>query len=111
MVKVLVCGGRNFANSYLVLKVLDALSPTEICHGGASGADSRAGAWAESKNVPCRVFPADWKSHGRGAGPRRNQQMLEEFKPDFVVAFEGGAGTADMVKRATSHFFTVLEVR
>ena len=30
------------------------------------------------------------------AGPKRNQQMLDEAKPDMVVAFPGGKGTAHM---------------
>ena len=42
----------------------------------------------------------DWKKYGKKAGPLRNQQMLEEGKPDLVVAFPGGNGTADMVRRA-----------
>ena len=30
----------------------------------------------------------DWATHGRAAGPIRNQAMLQEGKPDVVVAFE-----------------------
>jgi hypothetical protein len=30
----------------------------------------------------------------------RNQAMLDYGKPDLVVAFPGGKGTADMVRRA-----------
>ncbi len=30
----------------------------------------------------------------------RNQQMLDEAKPDMVLAFPGGRGTDDMVSRA-----------
>jgi hypothetical protein len=43
---------------------------------------------------------ADWNTHGRAAGPIRNQRMLDEVKPELVVAFPGGRGTADMVRRA-----------
>ena len=46
------------------------------------------------------AYPANWKKHGRAAGPIRNKQMLEEAKPDLVIAFPGGAGTANMVKQA-----------
>lgn len=50
-------------------------------------------------------FPADWSRHGKAAGPIRNQQMLDEGKPDIVVAItdkplEESRGTADMVRRA-----------
>src|SRR5262249_62369122 len=37
---------------------------------------------------------------GHSGGSKRNQQMLEEGKPDLVLAFPGGRGTADMVRRA-----------
>jgi predicted Rossmann-fold nucleotide-binding protein len=38
---------------------------------------------------------------GLAAGPIRNQQMIDEGKPDLVIAFPGGAGTHDMMARAT----------
>ena len=45
-------------------------------------------------------YPAQWDVYGRRAGPIRNQEMIDEGKPDGVVAFPGGKGTADMVRRA-----------
>jgi hypothetical protein len=69
-----------------------------IIHGGASGADRLAGEWAASRGIPVEVHPADWQKYGRAAGPIRNQQMIDR-KPDMVVAFPGGRGTADMVRR------------
>lgn len=49
-------------------------------------------------------FPAKWKEFGRAAGPIRNQQMLDEGKPELVLAFhddlENSKGTKDMVGRA-----------
>jgi hypothetical protein len=49
------------------------------------------------------VFPADWETHGRAAGPIRNQAMLDEGKPYLVIAFWDGKskGTLDMISRAT----------
>jgi hypothetical protein len=49
---------------------------------------------------PVSTFFAAWHEHGRGAGPIRNRQMLEEGRPDLVVAFPGGHGTAGMIKLA-----------
>ena len=43
---------------------------------------------------------AEWHRLGRKAGPIRNQRMLDEGKPDLVVAFPGGTGTAGMVALA-----------
>jgi len=45
-------------------------------------------------------FPADWGKYSKSAGYIRNKQMLAEGKPDLVVAFPGGKGTANMVKLA-----------
>ena len=53
-----------------------------------------------ARDVACTPQPADWKRYGRGAGPARNQAMLVEFNPQLLVAFPGGKGTADMVRRA-----------
>ena len=83
---------------------------TVIIHGAAKGADSLASEWAALNEVKEEVFPADWKTHGRAAGPIRNQQMLDEGKPDLVIAFPGGRGTADMVKRARKAGIEVMEV-
>lgn len=101
---VLVCGGRNFGNRWWLYTALDALhdwKPIDVLiHGDARGADHLAGEWARDRKVPCRRYPADWEKHGKSAGPRRNQQMLDEGRPDLVMAFPGGAGTRDMVTRA-----------
>lgn len=49
-------------------------------------------------------YPADWEKYGKVAGPIRNQQMLDEGKPDVVYAFtddlSNSRGTADMCRRA-----------
>jgi hypothetical protein len=89
---VLVCGGRDFADRDWLFRVLDELGPSEVIHGAARGADRLAGEWARARGVACREYPADWKGQGRGAGFRRN--------PDLVVAFPGGRSTADMVAKA-----------
>lgn len=50
-------------------------------------------------------MPADWNRYGKAAGRIRNQQMLDEGKPDVVIAFVDkplveSRGTNDMVSRA-----------
>jgi len=110
---VLVTGGRNFADYQTVENAMDSLLlkyPTlELIHGGASGADALADRWAKKRLVPCEVFPADWKKHGRAAGPIRNQEMLDQH-PQIVVAFPGGRGTQDMILRAKRAKITVIIV-
>lgn len=98
--KVLVCGGRDYLNQKKVSEVLSDIGPTSIIHGNASGADALADSWARANEVPVQPFPADWGSYGKKAGYFRNKQMLDEGKPDMVVAFPGGKGTSNMVKLA-----------
>ena len=102
---VLVCGGRAYADQAHLDASLDALHAarplTLLIHGAALGADSLAAWWAEKRGIAVRAFPTAWDLHDKAAGPMRNQQMLDEGRPDIVVAFPGGRGTADMVERAT----------
>lgn len=109
---VLVCGGRDMSNVDLLFETLNALTPRPgvIVHGGHKGADMLAGHWARSQGVTEVVFPANWDTHGRAAGPIRNTAMIEVMKPDLVVAFPGGTGTADTVRKARSNNLCVLEV-
>jgi SLOG family YspA-like protein len=112
--RVLVCGGRYYSDREALEKYLDALhseSPISlVIDGGASGADTLANQWAVERHIRAASFPADWRKHGKAAGPIRNQQMLDEGKPDVVVAFPGGRGTADMVARAKRAGVPVREV-
>jgi predicted Rossmann-fold nucleotide-binding protein len=115
MFRVLVCGGRDYAAYARLCSTLDRLLVNRlpevvIIHGGASGADSLAGRYAAERGLTCEVFEADWKTHGRAAGPIRNARMLAEGKPDTVVAFPGGRGTANMVALARAAGVTVREV-
>jgi hypothetical protein len=98
--RVLVCGGRTFSQYSLLSRTLDEFHKlnkiTELCHGGARGADTLAGAWAMARRIPVKVYRADWTKHGRSAGPIRNVTMFRDFKPDTVFAFPGGTGTQHM---------------
>lgn len=115
--KVLVCGGRKFSDRDLLYKVLNVIHNgvkggiTTIIHGGATGADSIAGDW--SVNVlkkEAEVYLANWNMHKTAAGPIRNRKMLKEGKPDLVVAFPGGSGTADMIKIAVAAGLKVFDI-
>lgn len=111
--RVLVCGGCKFADMPFLFSVLDGLNAehpfTLVIEGGARGADSLARLWAKARRVKLEEFPADWRRHGKMAGPLRNTQMLKEGKPDLVVAFPGGVGTFDMVDKALRAGVRVIE--
>jgi hypothetical protein len=112
MFKILVCGGRAYANKKKVMETLDyydrAFSVTDVVHGGAEGTDALASAWADANEKVNHKYPAKWKTwekcglpNMKSAGPIRNEQMLQA-NPDInvVIAFPGKNGTNDMVERA-----------
>lgn len=98
--RLLVTGGRSFADRDFLFAVLDRLHAkhgfTLLIGGDARGADRLAGEWAQERGISVLACPADRKRYGRAAGPKRNRQMLAE-KPDLVVAFPGDSDTWHMV--------------
>lgn len=126
--RVLVCGGREYNDKDKVFKTLDDLclefnlkgpedeygnwlpGPITIIHGAARGADDLADQWAVVNWVQFEEYPADWNTHGKSAGAIRNQRMLKEGRPDLVIAFPGGKGTAHMVSIAKEAGIPVREI-
>lgn len=116
--RVLVCGSRTFTNKEPIHALLNGLNwsatslhdlDITIISGMAPGADTIAALWAmqeeEYEGPGLLPFPADWERHGIAAGRIRNRQMLDEGKPDLVVAFVDkplaeSRGTAHMVRIA-----------
>ncbi len=107
--RVLVCGGRTFENWKVVSQHLSEIKPTVIIQGGASGADRLAAKYADVNGIPLVTYPALW-SRGKKAGPQRNAFMLEDSRPDIVIAFPGGNGTRDMIDKAKRAGVRVLEI-
>lgn len=111
--RVIVTGGRDFADRDLLFRTLDRLHLERgfalLIHGAARGADRLANDWAKERRVPRHPVPADWDGLGPAAGPIRNSEMLG-MHPDLVVAFPGGRGTEDMVGKAKRAGVQVVEV-
>lgn len=129
--RVLVCGGRDYLRYVEVYDTLTALQdehgPFQCVIAGRhpgeepNGADYWAESWSFTERVPFYGFPARWGDlrhpdalirqrrdgtrYDAKAGPRRNQRMIDEGRPDLAVGFpraDGslGSGTADMLRRA-----------
>lgn len=112
--RILICGGRDYRDMSMLFGVLDMEAeqgPIDTIIQGEcpTGADRFARMWCISRNEHFDRYPADWKAHGRAAGPIRNQKMIDEGKPTKVFAFPGGRGTYDMVRRARKAGIPVFE--
>lgn len=104
--KILCCGDKNWDDITKIEDILrDYPNTTIIIHGNAKGADTLVATIAFLRKISVESFPANWSQYGRAAGPIRNQLMLDEGKPDLVIAFhtnlDTSKGTKDMIKRAT----------
>lgn len=112
--KVLVCGGRDYTDYDRLEDELNLVwrsyGEFTVISGMARGADSLAVRYAEEYDYPLEKYPADWDLHGKAAGYIRNKQMLDEGKPDLVVAFPGGRGTDNMIKIAKQAGVEVLQI-
>ena len=99
---VLVTGGRDYKNQRELFSVLDRLHAehgfTFLVHGDARGVDHMAHRWAKKNGVQPVAMEALWDFDGDGAGTKRNRRMYAFAKPQLIVAFSGGRGTANMMK-------------
>lgn len=99
--KVIVAGTRDLKDRTPVFVAIDS-SPwkhliTEIVSGCAQGVDTFGEEYATIKGLPVARFPADWKAHGRSAGPIRNKQMAD-YADALVAVWDGRSrGTKNMI--------------
>lgn len=132
--RIIVTGGRDYVDHLTIGRAFARVAadafPNRITlvHGGASGADALAERDATARGWAIDPVPADWEGpcgpecrpgHRRtradgtefcpAAGPRRNQVMVDKGA-DLVIAFPGGSGTADCVRRARAAGIPVREV-
>lgn len=115
--KVIISGYRDFTD-YEVLKekcdfYLQNKRPEDIViiSGHASGAESLGERYAQECGFGLETFPANWKTHGRAAGPIRNAQIATVA--DTLIALWDGKshGIKNMIETARKHNLQVAVVR
>lgn len=106
---IIIAGGRDFDDySFLQSKCLPIIErlmadyDVIIMSGHAKGADLLGERFAEEHGLKFEVYPADWKTHYRSAGFRRNEQMGDVA--NGLIAFWNGEshGTKHMIEYARS---------
>jgi hypothetical protein len=114
--RVLVCGGQEYADRMKVREVLDSILIEHeielLVHGGRPGADRLAGEWAMSRDVQqvvCNQWPA---SEGAAyvSTVRQMIEILSRSEECLVVAFPGGLGTSVLVEAARAMSIRVIEI-
>ena len=112
--RVLVCGGRDFDDLPLLGDALERVHArhviTLLTTAARRALTPQRTTGPDLSGCRCRSFTPIGGQFGSGAGPIRNSKMLAEGKPEMVLAFPGGRGTANMVKRARSAGVSVCEV-
>jgi len=114
--RVIVCGGRDYNDADHVHNSLCELERIHgpfavVIHGCADGVDIQAEIWAATYGIKSLGFRPEWYKYGKAAGPIRNQRMIDEGRPDLVVAFPGGKGTASMKRLARDAGLRVIVVK
>jgi hypothetical protein len=100
--KTVIAGGRTITDYETVLSAIhqSQFDITEVVSGMAAGVDTLGIQYAKNHNIPVKEFPADWKKHGRAAGPIRNGQMAE-YAEALIAIWDGeSTGTKNMINQA-----------
>lgn len=109
----IVCGGRDYGDRERVYSNLDRVNEKCQIHliieGGANGADTLARDWALNRGIQVATFHANWNRFKGYAGPLRNQAMAN-MRPDGLIAFPGGKGTAGMIKICEDMDIKVMKI-
>lgn len=87
---IVVTGYRFWLDPNIVEDRLDQLDKNDLIIGVGdcpTGVDEFARNWARKHKVGLKVFVADWDKFDRAAGPIRNKEMINEMRPDLVLAF------------------------
>ena len=96
--RIIIAGSRNlFVSSSFINEVLDrhtlglrghSTADIEIVSGGADGIDLAGELFAKEWSCKLKVFPADWNTHGKAAGPIRNKQMAD-YADSLLLIWDG----------------------
>ena len=121
---IVITGSRLWDRPNLVAEVIDEelqgfaywyREPPTIYHGACpTGADKMADDYIRTLGTyPVVTFHADWKNHGKSAGPKRNEAMIRhvtqfhDLDKIAVLAFfkngERNAGTTNCVATALAN--------
>jgi ABC-type sugar transport system substrate-binding protein len=105
-VRVIITGSRTWTCRTLAHRVIARMvarhGKVTVLVGDASGVDTAFADAASEAGCKVLLFSADWEKYGKGAGPRRNAEMVAAGA-DFAIAVHKSLarsrGTKDAVRR------------
>jgi hypothetical protein len=112
-VKTIIAGSRDIEDYGWVCAAVEesGFTVTEVVSGGAHGVDHQGERWGHYRDIPVKVFPADWKKYGKGAGPVRNRQMAD-YAEALIAVWDGASkGTENMIREAKARDLKVFVYR
>ena len=118
--RILVTGSREWTDEFAIDREFgsllrrigrEAYPEFVVVHGAAKGLDTIAANMAAHYRLRAEAHPADWTTHGKRAGPIRNQAMVD-LGADICLAFPtaSSVGTWDCVRRANRAGIRVIVV-
>lgn len=100
--KVIIAGSRDIGPWVVRTAILSSkFTIDEVVSGRARGPDTWGEQWAESYDIPCKFFPADWDQYGKSAGYIRNKEMAE-YADALIAVWDG-------VSKGTKHMIDIME--
>jgi hypothetical protein len=129
--KALICGGRNVGRTNPNAVYLDAAKEIQraseerkfvieklaelyragkfssVIGGKEGGAERLATHWAAINGIPVEIIV---RRSGRETIERRNMRMLDEGRPELLIALGGGPGTQSLIAEARRRGIMAIEV-
>ena len=101
-IRTIIAGSRHITEYQTLVDVMATLpwTPTVVISGCARGVDTLGERYAKEHKIPLEKFPANWVKYGRGAGPIRNQQMVDVAEALVALPVPGSRGTSSMIRIA-----------
>jgi hypothetical protein len=111
MAVTIISGGRGHRNPDIVDEAVKAsgFTVSKVIEGGqrtwerrriVGGVDYFAKCWGDARGIPVQTIEADWRKHGKAAGPIRNTKMLDGPEQLIAIPDAESRGTWDMVRKA-----------
>ncbi|ROM94306.1 DUF2493 domain-containing protein [Pseudomonas brassicacearum] len=112
--RVLICAGRYYADTRTCRRVLEAFQCLHevrvLIHGGNQFLGGEIEDWARELGANIVRYPANWQLHGKLAERLRNSFMLQDSRPDIVIALPGGEDTEELVAQARAAGIQTLQM-